>query len=503
MTDAAATAPLRTRVPELIVRAIGSWWFFGLIVLGFLVSALSIALTAPTNSLLIDEAYHARIIQAYATQVGPFFRTQTAATASVGDLEAFGSFLYHWLMSFPYRWLVAAGASVVTQFAVLRVITIAMCGYSLYWFRRTLTDVGLSAALANISIAVYACLPVVSFQGATINYDNLMLLLISMHFSLAVRLMNDRRRSVAFYLAFLTTGGLASIAKFEVLPIFLVTIIVVAVRYFLLRREQPLPRHLPYLVTGGVGGWVALGGSAVGFVLAGSLAGYRYVSNLVRFGSVRPDCAQLHTVAFCRNYAVWNRDYELRQAHPNPDPVSAHSLASYIPVWVKGTLETTHVVGIGGQGAAGPGIFSVLLSYAAPVAVVLFAIGLGLILRKPGFVLLIIAAAFYTVLVFGANYDYFLVQGAANEISDRYVLMFAPILIGATGYSLRSLMRLAYPRQASWVLIAAAAVLAVLSTQGGWLTTYWFSAPQNWVDPASALAHLAPAIKRVVETIVV
>jgi hypothetical protein len=370
-----------------------------------------------------------------------------------------------------------------------------MAAASLYWFRRCLTDTGVSGAVANTAIAVYVALPITSFLGATINYDNLLLLLAAMHLSLGVRIYTDRRRSVTFYVMFLATGVLASLTKYEFIPVFVATFVVVAVRYFLVRRSQPLQRGLPLLPARRAAPLAALVGAVVLLVAGLYAVVARYVVNVFTYGTPQPDCRDLHAVAFCMKYGPWGRDYELRLAHPVTTPLSLRVFGQYLPQWITNMLSTVHTDGVETHVYGGPVAFSSVLSYAVPVAIVILAIGLGFVLRRPGFQFLMIAAAFYLGVLFHTELSYYLRYGQANIISARYVMFFVPIFLGAVGLSLAVIVRRLYPIAGPAVNAGIFLLLAVLSLDGGWFTTFMVGANPDWFDPTSPFAPLLTPLR--------
>ncbi|GAA4175533.1 hypothetical protein [Gryllotalpicola koreensis] len=495
MTSQQETGPNTfLRGTAAVSRALGSTWLFWVIVAAFIASALAIALTAKPQ-LLYDEYYHFGIIGVYSKQLSPFITHQTAATAPLGDLTRMGSFLYHYLLSFPERLAVHAGASLETQFRLLRTITVLMAGASLYWFRRCLTDTGVPSAVANTAIAVYVALPITSFLGATINYDNLLLLLAAMHLSLGVRIYTDRRRSMTFYVMFLATGVLASLTKFEFIPAFIATFVILAVRFVLVRRSQPLERGLPLLPARRPAPIAALVGAAALLVAGIYAVAARYVLNALTYGTPQPDCGDLHAVAFCLKYGPWERNYELGLSHPVATPLNPKVIGQYLPQWITNMLSTIHTDGVQTHVYGGPAAFSSMLSYAVPVAIVILAIGLGFVLRRPGFQFLTIAAAFYLAVLFHAELSYYLRYGQANIISARYVMFFVPIFLGAVGLALSVIVRRLYPVAGSAVNVGIFLLLAVLSLDGGWFTTFMVGANPDWFDPTSPFAPLLTPLR--------
>ena len=84
------------------VRLIGSNKFFYLIILLFLLQSIWIPISS-RYPMAFDEAFHRNIIQLHASQWSPFITNQAPLTSKYGALTTDPSYLYHYLMSWPWR----------------------------------------------------------------------------------------------------------------------------------------------------------------------------------------------------------------------------------------------------------------------------------------------------------------------------------------------------------------------------------------------------------------
>src|ERR1700722_8925502 len=75
---------------------------FLIILTMFVIESVWIAVSAGFP-MAFDESFHFGIIKLYAKQWSPFFSHQPAGGNAYGALTADPSYLYHYLMSFPYR----------------------------------------------------------------------------------------------------------------------------------------------------------------------------------------------------------------------------------------------------------------------------------------------------------------------------------------------------------------------------------------------------------------
>src|SRR5262245_25799525 len=98
------------------------------VILGFFVfEALWVAFSA-VYPMAFDEDFHLGIIKIYSHQWLPFLSDNAVNTGQFGALSRDPSYLYHWLMSFPFRLVQLFTDSQTAQVIVLRLINIALFG---------------------------------------------------------------------------------------------------------------------------------------------------------------------------------------------------------------------------------------------------------------------------------------------------------------------------------------------------------------------------------------
>ena len=126
-----------------------------------------------------DEDFHFGIIRLYAQQWSPFFAHQPAGGNVYGALTSDPSYLYHYLMSFPYRLTTLFTSSQTLQIIALRFIDVdgddVLVTWSLVLFHRVLLKAKASVGLANVTLLFFILVPVVPLLAAQINYDDLLL----------------------------------------------------------------------------------------------------------------------------------------------------------------------------------------------------------------------------------------------------------------------------------------------------------------------------------------
>ena len=107
------------RLPVLI----GSRWFWRISLGLFVLQASYIALTG-LYSMAFDEYYHFGIIQAYSKVWLPWLVRQPPGPAELGAVTTDASYLFHYMMSFPYRIIELLTDSRMAQIITLRLIDV-------------------------------------------------------------------------------------------------------------------------------------------------------------------------------------------------------------------------------------------------------------------------------------------------------------------------------------------------------------------------------------------
>src|ERR1039458_4153936 len=153
-----------------INRLIGSRRFFLFILLFFIFEAVWIALSAVYPQ-AFDEDFHFGLIQIYSHHWLPFLSSQPPHANAYGAVARDPSYLYHYLMSFPYRLIAHFVHGVIGQVILLRLINVGLFAGGLILLRRVLLRVGASPQLTNVSLLLFVLIPIAPQMAAEINYD--------------------------------------------------------------------------------------------------------------------------------------------------------------------------------------------------------------------------------------------------------------------------------------------------------------------------------------------
>jgi hypothetical protein len=296
-------------IVRALVAAIRHSYFFVVVVALFVLHAGWIALSA-NYPMIFDEQYHLGIIEIYSRQLSPFIAVQPPEAAYYGDITRLPSYLFHWVMSFPYRVITLFTADVQTQVIALRFISIAMVAAGLVFWRKLLLLAGFSRAITHTALLMFVLVPLVPYTAANISYDNAVTMLLPLLFITALKAVHPKTNNSKWLLVFIGLGGILTVIKYTMLPILLAATAFVF-GLLLWQHRKLLAAHLysqlrkiPKPLT------VVL----IAFVIAATgLVIERHAVNLVQYGKVNVSCDQVQPVSVCQQNDVWIRNFNVKQ----------------------------------------------------------------------------------------------------------------------------------------------------------------------------------------------
>src|SRR5579884_2465022 len=373
-----------------------------------------------------DEGYHFTLIQFFAHHLNPIVTSQPASSYGLGALAHNPSFLYHYLLSFPYLLDSHLSSSLKFQVISLRFINLGLMIVSLIFAYKILRQLKFSKALANIVILVFALTPLVTALAAQINYDNLVILLSTVSVYMALRLHEQARAGKLKFdrIAWLITIALfGSLVKFSYLPIFTGVVLVIVWSIYLHRQKR---RHS--LKQDIKDSWVSLKLTNKMLlisllILGGSLFGYFYGFNLVKYHSIAPQCQQVLTSKDCSQYYVWNRNNEViryDRAHPSP----MMSPISYSVFWFKVEYYQlfAEIVPTGGLVYIAHDYYVLIIFFSVLSALAVIFSFPKLLKLYPPLKPLMVITAIYLVALWAYNYNAYRHLGQPLAIQGRYLV---------------------------------------------------------------------------------
>ncbi len=459
------------KITQRISIILGSKKFFAAFIILFAVQALWMAINVQ-YPMAFDESYHFGIIQIYSHQWSPFISTLSEHyTSGYGDLTRYDSYLYHYLMSFPLRLIALFTDAQVVQIILLRLINIAIFITGLFMFRRLFRQVHISDRLTNFALLALTLIPTVPFLAATINYDNLVFLMVAVVTSLAITCSNaitkHRRLPATSFLLLLTLGSLATLVKYAFAPV------IAAIMIYLLVLVIRTPSK--------AGLWLSLVGSfksldrglqvglVVAVLLGGGLFVERYGVNLVQYHSLAPDCSDVQELPSCLQYGPWGRNYQLATNVKANNPPLDPPIAKFPQVWTGDMLYRLYFAIDRNFKEYPPLLIPVLVAGVVGLSgIVLSLVYWRSILATDRHLLLFMAiAGLYLLSLLYDNFSEYLQYHTLVAVNGRYAIVILPLVLVWLGLAYRRFFTTIFKVQTKVAVPLASALLILLLLQGG------------------------------------
>ena len=398
------------------------FFYFAVAIFGLQAGWIAVASKFP---MAYDETYHLGIIQQYSRKWLPFFAHQPAHASGLGPLTVDPSYLYHYLMSFPYRVFHVITPSLQANVIFLRLIDVVFFAVGFWLFRKVLLEMKLPAAVVNAMLFCIMLLPVVTFLAANINYDSLQFLLLGYAMLLTVRIGHQiAAQNVSLHAVgwLILTCCFASLTMYSFLPIFVGIVVCLGLLTILHRKDltvqafkfQGIKTYLMLLL----------------LIVGVGLFSYRYGVNVIRYHSPDPQCNQVLSVSYCEGYGPWARNYALAQK-PHP-PMDLGRFVLFNRVWATQLASGLFsVISIEGGGTIMPPIHiladvAFLVAIIGTVAAIVYR---QEIFRHYGslFIVVVVIGAGYALALWIQNYMDFTHLGAFVAIQSRYLVPILPM----------------------------------------------------------------------------
>lgn len=484
-----------------IRKIVGSELFFFCILGVFLFSALWIVFTA-RYPMAFDENYHYGIIKVYSHQLSPFIAHAPSGTESFGDITRYPSYLFHYLMSFPYRLISLFTDFDQTKIIALRLINVGLFMVGLVYFRKLLLLSRAGKALTNITLLFFVLIPNVIFLAAHINYDNLLVLVTALVLYLCLKFIYAAKKGkyeTGLFVWITILNLLTSLVIYTYLPIFFATQLFVTGYALFAARKRPkaLTKSLAatFRAQKPVARWV---GVAI-LVLSLGLFAERYGINQIKYSNLIPDCGQILPQSSCMQYGPWGRDFKLVQTAP-----STWSDGRYFFQWAGQTMYELFFTINYNYANKGPLPLPFVTAWVVTVSGFVLAIfNWRKIKENVAFVFLAVVIVVFGISLWFNNLNRFHRVGAPVAIHGRYWVQLLPVVMffGLLGIKLtvdRLPNHIRYPF-ASSLLIAA----TILFLQGGGISSYILSSDSSWYWPDQNVTSANNSARKLLEPVVI
>lgn len=487
------------------VKLLSSRRFYLIILAIFIFESVWIAFSAHYPQ-AFDENFHFGLIQVYSHYWLPFLSHQPPNANAYGAVARDSSYLYHYLMSFPYRILAHFVHGQVGQVILLRLLDIGFFTAGLVLFRRVFMRAGVSQSLTNTILLLFVLIPIVPQLAAQVNYDDMLFPLVAAVCLLAFRAIDElrqRRPSARTLLTLAIVCVLASLVKYAFLPIFVgVVVFLAAIAYqnfrgnlrglwaqFLksLRSQSLLTKiALPALLLVSIGMFVQRDGI-----------------NLVKYHAIEPDCGQVLNVQACSAYSPWYYNYTNRQLVASKPSLVSKNPFYFVGSWFYWMWYRLFFSVDGPTNAFTnypplplPCAAAAIVGIAGAIAIVHWR--RRLFHNNPYLVFLLIVSVFYAITLFIQGYITYRQTAVPENMNGRYLV---PILLLFAVLAGRALSIALYK---SPVRKTAMAVLVViLFLQGGGLLTFIARSDQTWDWQNSAVVKANNAARAVTRHVVI
>lgn len=471
---------------------LGSTLFFYVSLAVFLVGVLWMLL-ASIYPMAFDEEFHLGLIQIYSTSLIPYGIETTSDMAQYGAATADPSYLFHYLLSWPYRLLALLQLPIEAIIISLRLISLGFIIGSLFIYRRVLIEAGVSSRVANLALTIFMFIPTFAMLAAQINYDSLLLLIVAVCCLLTIRMTKHvklhKQLPVKETWLLILTVLLGLPVKNAFLPLAVGFFawgvgLVLFTRY---KLSQPLNKQLKRFIKGTNALSKHTKTALVTLGVLGIFFSAHYITNFASYGTPLPKCNDVFTEQECAAYGPWNRNQELTK---NLDPAfQPKPLPLYVTTfWLPDMAERlTFAVAGKTNGFQTKQPFSLVLNgYIVLTLLGVLFLGYQVLIKRRVSVLLLLTtvlSVLYCGILIYQLYGSYSRTGVPVAINGRYLLPLLPligaVLIQATAISLTHI-----PTRIKSLLIAI--VLVFFAVAGAGWATYIISAEAHWLWPGVA-----------------
>jgi len=463
------------------------WAFY--IPLGLFILSVTWVALSSIYPMAFDEEFHYGLIKIYATSWLPYGIQHTSDMAQFGAATGDPSYLFHYLMSFPYRLLTGLGLSDTAIIILLRLLNLGFVVSSLFVFRRAILNVGVGKAVVNLGLWLFMLIPVFIMLAAQINYDNLLLLIVAWSIHLIVDMTNRVRNdgvlplSSTWLLAVVVLIGMS--IKYAFLPIalslFIWSVGLVVVSF---RRQKSSFRKFIRTITKQLSSFSTLAISGlIGLTSLGTFFASHYIVNHTTYGNAIPSCEQVFTEDECTAYGPWNRNRNyVANRSPSFEPLS---YPAYMATeWLPGMTQrlTFSLAGKTNNFQTKPPLPVVVFGFVLFTTIGIIAFVIQAIRRNVtwfGWLTVLLTGIYVGVLSIQLYGDY--VETAQPvAINGRYLLLLLPLVGIAMIQAINGLLKKVSPNIKVGISLGA---LAVLIIGGAGVSTYILQSEPHWFWP--------------------
>jgi Ca2+/Na+ antiporter len=466
-------------------RLFASTRFFYVWVGLFVLGAGWIAITS-IYPMAFDEEFHLGLIKIYATSWMPYGIQHTSDMAQFGAATADPSYLFHYLMSFPYRLFHALGVQETVIIIIFRLMNLAFIVGGLAVFRKAFLKAGISASISHLALLLMTLIPTFVMLAAQINYDNLLFLVVAWSVYLLVSMTQSvrQKKQISLTSAWLLTISvlLGMSIKYAFLPIALglfiwsVGLVVISVRNNQLNITCYAKKFFSQF-------WRLPTKVRIGLILASVLSLFfasHYITNHATYGSAIPSCEQVFNEDECAAYGPWNRNrMYVAERDPSFKPLA---YPMYMATeWIPGMTErlTFAVAGKTNGFQTKAPLPAVVFSFVALTIVGVICMVVQIAKRRFDWfgILSLLLFGIYVAVLSAQLYGDYVETAQPVAINGRYLILLLPLVAVVLIQSIHRTFEHVSPGVKSLVAII---ILLVILIGGAGASTYILQSEAHW-----------------------
>lgn len=496
---------MKKKILNIISSILKSNKFYIVTLIFFFLESAWIALSARYPQ-AFDENFHFGLIKLYSTHLSPIISKQPPQGDAFGAVTRDPSFLYHYLMSWPYRIIEKFIHTQIYQIVILRFIDIIFFLIGLIYFRAVLLKLKLSKSLSNIILFLFILIPIVPQLAGQINYDDLLFLLCGLIFWLCLKLIENILKQVISFREIATlmiVCTIAGLVKYAFFPIYLA--IVVYLIYLVLRvYRHNLSAFFKSFIASFKKENIYL--KTILMLLIIVLLGMFYqrdILNLIDYGSLAPNCKKILTVKECQKYYVWASDTARHKLVLEHKAFASNNIFYYIGQWfywmwyrlffaINGPKQ--HYINY--PPLPLPSAAAILI---ASIGVILLIKNFKRIFYKNQFNIFIgLVVVFYSIALFIQGLITYHYTAVLENMNGRYLIPILILFIALIGQAYSITLRKKY---SSKIIISVIAI--VLFLNGGGILTYMIRSNDSWYITSTKIYKINKVARKITKKIVI
>lgn len=408
----------------------------------------------------------------------------------LGAVSRSSSYLYHYLLSFPLRFIELFTSNQTQHVLILRSINIGIFIAGLIIFRKIFTEfTKVHRSVINLTLLFFVMTPMVAPLVGAVNYDNMVFLLFAVLLWLALKVI--RKPNIADLARLVVTGTLGVLVKFYFLGLFAPLLIYVL--YSLLAKDSHQTLET-FKAQFHKTSWLLKLTIFGLLVLLTGLFIERPIMNFIHYGAFEPQCEQVLGKERCKaNYTAARNMKALENKDPNfkPQSLISYSTRVWSPIIVRTQVNILY------WKKALP-VIKVLYLLFAIATVALIALHLRYILRNGTYRLFFILIFSYTAVLLLYLYKSYVMYAEPVAISSRYLIPIMPLFMFFTAHLTTKFLR-NFPK----VLVGVFVVTIFLFLQGGGMTSFIVNNEESLLWQNKTVKGLNLHAKQVLDKIVV